>query len=1456
MPKINRIRIANVSWEKRIILDELYDSYDGEDMLLNLANGGGKSVLVQMMLQPILPTRRIHKRKIDDYLSKTSAPSYIMIEWKLDNSEHSFYLLTGVAMCSIGQSDEQSSRTKYFTFLNYYDEANDYDIRRIPLIAHEEGGVIYTPYDKARELLRQANGESFQLRCFIRDESEAYKAALREYGILPEEWEFIADINDKEGGVDELFAACKTSDSLMDRWILKTVSEELSGGSKELAELFRTLMSSILEKEETLKEKELLEDFSQKADDFVAELSALCTGLDAAEKTAGELSGLYVHLNRRKQATEQKKAELSAQEWEQNGKLETIHQEEVSENCLHRAEEYHTREQLWQKAKTLWEDAKRQHTEAKQARECLEAARYAEERQRAREMRRSLNEQLKLLRSGRADEDFQRVVYTLFVRYSQAIQDHEGEIARLRCGAEEDAGNLRKTEQRGKELEELLVKARREDGVLEERVRNFRSYEEKTLRELSLVLARNLLGELPPSEIEFAQKELQKREAALQAKKENLTQATAENKAQAAAQKVERETLGQHRESAGLAIEQGKQALAAFTEARARRQGILARHGIPTERLYDGDYCQNELVRLGEERQKELDSVQRRYLSAMETLHDCETGNLHTAHRYGELLAASGIVYDTGETYLSRLSQEEQDAFLRANPMLPYCFLVAKGDLARLPVSDEAINRVCPVIAFEDVATPGKPDGRMVELPSGLRLACFYNGQSLRAETKEAYADLLRQEIERQAAAKRHLQEQRAQLEADLHELKEAFPYTAESSEQLAQALEDAKREYQRVKSRVAELEIETEQTAKEASALVTALQENKEKAETAERHRRLFADFLERDDQYRVSMRRQNELAAEISDANHRLTQNRTLERELTESLAEKKRENTRLQQELDDCHKRRAELGSPSTAELLEGSLPVLEERYRDILNQRNQDENSLHGKIKDAVSAENNAEKALRRYGHLSPALYENMRFTDEALSDADEKERQAEKAAAAAQDAQAVEQGKYTAAQERMADARRSLSGAGLSEPLPPEQIYGNYGQRRQDIKELLGRLSTERAHCEQVMEELTKRSNRILNYIAPEEVLPLAAPREGGWEEFDIVKAGKNYKETEERNKEQRSYLQERLRDLRRNYGDKHPILTRYLRNIPLEETASTYSAYYFVYERMTDQSARLRDTLAVLAADLAHLETDKQNIVRHALIQGHSLYDGLRQLSKSSLVNLWPGSPPRQTLKIGVPEVLDGEEDKRMAAYVEHCIAILRAEKAAGTLPEETLRKRVGALFSDRELLCQVLNTANIPVSLYKVDQIKENSGLRSWEDVLVENSGGELFVSCFVLVSALMSYRRNSIMGKSGVTDTTRVFLIDNPFGKTSSKHLLEAMLRVAKKFKTQMICLSDLSQSSITNRFALIYQLSVRQALYSRNSYLRTDEVRRNGDIRQNERLEHMVLRTPPEQMSLFGD
>lgn len=1456
MPKINRIRIANVSWERRIILDELYDSYDGEDILLNLVNGGGKSVLVQMMLQPILPTRRIRKRKIDDYLSKTSAPTYIMVEWKLDNTARPFYLLTGIAMCSIGQSGEQASRTKYFTFINYYDEANAYDIRHIPLITHRDGEVTYLPYEAARSQLKQAKGDSFQLRCFAFDESDTYRTALRQYGILPEEWELIADINDKEGGVDELFAACKTSDSLMDRWILKTVAEELSQGNTELTELFLALMSSILDKEEKLREKELLESFAGETNAFIATIANLCGGLETAEKMAGELAGLHGYLEWRQRETEREKAALAAQETGQKEKLVTIQREEISEKYLRCEEDCRTRQIFWQQAQTAWDGAKRQREQARNERECLEAAHYATELRTARQTRQSLNEQLELLRTGHADEDLQRVAYTLWRLYDEAIQKYGEDLTALQRQVTEDAAALRQAEQREKELDVRLARDRQETGSLNERISSFSAYEEATLRELSLSLDRNLVGELPPTAIAQAKAELQKRRDAGQMEKARLNKMVDENRQRLAAQQGEQEALAQRREAAGIAVAQRQQALAAFATAEARRQEILARHGLPPARLYDHAYCQNALRQAGAARQHELEGAQRRLLTARETLRDCESGNLHTARRFGELLAQAGIMYDTGETYLRRLGPEEQDACLRANPMLPFCFLVVKDDLRRLPApaGDEALNRVCPVMAFEDVAVPWHAAGRTVDIPPALRLACLYNGQSLRAETD--YAALLRQEIERQTAVAKHLREQRAQIEADLRALQDDFPYTAESRRELDRAKTDAERAYRDILRRMDELKAAIDQTIHEAAALAASQRANETEIEKAQRHDQRFAEFLTRDAQYVAALRRRRELADEIASIDAELTENRKLCRELTSRLAENKGESARLQRDRDDLTKRRAALGSPSPAEPLRGSLPVLEERYRDIISQRNKNEQLLLARIGDAAKAATAAEKSLRRYAHLPPADYEGLPFSDEALARASERERAANEAAVTAQNRQAEAQGVYTAAQARLEDARKDLAAAGLAKPLPPEQIFRDYARRRQEIKESLARLAEEQAECGKTLQELDKRAHRILQYVTPGEIPSLAAPLQGAWDDIDIPELGNAYREACKANEKAQQALWYNLQALRGKYADKHPILSQYLRNIPLEETAATYDAYYFVYERMTDQSARLQDTITVLAADLAHLETDKKNIVRHALIQGRNLYEGLRKLSNGSFVKIWLNSPPRQTLKIGVPDTLDGGEEERMTSYVETCIATLRAEKTAGTLTEETLRKKVGHLFADRELLCQVLNTAHIPVSLYKVDQIPANSGLRSWEDVLVENSGGEFFVSCFVLVSALMSYRRDSIMGKSGVTDTTRVFLIDNPFGKTSSKHLLEAMLQVAKKFKTQMICLSDLSQSSITNRFALIYQLSVRQALYSRNSYLRTDEVRRNGDVHQNERLEHVVLNTPPGQMDLFQE
>jgi hypothetical protein len=397
MPELNRIRIANVCWDKRSILDEMYDTYDGENVLLNLANGGGKSVLVQMMLQPILPNCRIQKRKAEDYLSNTSSPTYIMLEWKLDSVGKTFYLLTGIAICASGQSTEQASRLKYFTFTNYYGEANSFDISHIPLIRHDGNAVIYMPYDEARKTIREAKGGG--VRFFASDEMDSYREALQQYGIIQDEWRLMAEINGQEGGIDQIFSDCKTSDSLMDRWILKAVAKVQESDKMELQEMFFSLMSSILQKEEILQKKEMLEEFSGKAADFVEKTESLCNILDEAEKTAGRLACISGLISEKQRQAEGETAQLAEEKDSQTEKLNTIREEEVSQSFMEKQEKYRTADEQLRKAVQIFQAAKQEKEKAEYHVKCLETAYYAGQLQSAQESIRSLNSQLKNLQS-------------------------------------------------------------------------------------------------------------------------------------------------------------------------------------------------------------------------------------------------------------------------------------------------------------------------------------------------------------------------------------------------------------------------------------------------------------------------------------------------------------------------------------------------------------------------------------------------------------------------------------------------------------------------------------------------------------------------------------------------------------------------------------------------------------------------------------------------------------------------------------------------------------------------------------------------------------------------------------------------------------------------------------------------------------------------------------------------
>ena len=108
MSKMNALRLINLNYNNNAIhvSDEIFH-FNGESTLMSLRNGGGKSVLVQMMTAPFVHKRYrdAKDRPFESYFT-TSKPSFILVEWALDHGAG--YVLTGM-MIRRSQDSENSN---------------------------------------------------------------------------------------------------------------------------------------------------------------------------------------------------------------------------------------------------------------------------------------------------------------------------------------------------------------------------------------------------------------------------------------------------------------------------------------------------------------------------------------------------------------------------------------------------------------------------------------------------------------------------------------------------------------------------------------------------------------------------------------------------------------------------------------------------------------------------------------------------------------------------------------------------------------------------------------------------------------------------------------------------------------------------------------------------------------------------------------------------------------------------------------------------------------------------------------------------------------------------------------------------------------------------------------------------------------------------------------------------
>lgn len=248
MPAISKIRFTNVVYEdgNKRYNDEMFH-FDGHNGAILLENGGGKTVFIQTAIQAMLPHTDLAGRKMKDTLSLENGPAHIAIEWIL-NERPRRYVVTCVSLFLT------STGMDSYRYLYDYPALDPDAIDRIPFVKESAGklraadkGEIYDYYQGMT---------SKRMNAKLPSTIKEYKQLLeRDYHIIASEWERIAKINSSEGGVESFFDECKTTSQLFDRLLIPTVEDAMVGYEQgEFADSFESHRDSF-KKYKKLKEK-------------------------------------------------------------------------------------------------------------------------------------------------------------------------------------------------------------------------------------------------------------------------------------------------------------------------------------------------------------------------------------------------------------------------------------------------------------------------------------------------------------------------------------------------------------------------------------------------------------------------------------------------------------------------------------------------------------------------------------------------------------------------------------------------------------------------------------------------------------------------------------------------------------------------------------------------------------------------------------------------------------------------------------------------------------------------------------------------------------------------------------------------------------------------------------------------------------------------------------------------
>lgn len=1465
MSKINAVRFINLNYNNNAMkINDECMQFSGKSTLLSLRNGGGKTVLVQMMTAPFVHRgkQKTKDRPFESYFT-TAKPSFILVEWLLDGGAG--YVLTGLMVRKNQEiSEEKTDALEMMAIISEYKEPCMQDIHHLPVVEQNEKTMKLKSYNSCRKLFEDYKKDK-KISFFCYDmsspaQSRQYFYKLMEYQINYKEWEtIIRKVNVKESGLSELFSDCRTEKELIEKWFLEAVESKLNKEENKVKN-FQEILEKYAGKYKNIKEqlkrrdaiqkfKEAAEEIQINAEDFLVKEGEKAEQEKVIAAFIARLNVLYeeAEIERERQEEGRKKLqeELEFLKYEQ---LSCEFHEKNREKRNHASNREMIdleKESLLRKQEKI---QKKVHVFlcAKQQEMVNEDKQEWEIRKEKAAISRTKEENLEPERN--------KIGGQLSGYYEYRLSDNKEKQEAIKKQKLQIRKDISQQKDILNEYREKTKKITESKGSFRSLVRGYDNIEIKYNSNYKENLSRNILGVYEAGMLDIKQemydKEQKKSIQENKEQKEKSENTTEEIHRTERAIEEKREKYFQKDSD----IKQAEKEKKGYEQELEERKDILKYLELPEEKLF----AREEILHKAKIKMQELSS-RRRTLEKKEDALQKEY-KLLVSGRVMELpdnlkeefeKLDVPVVYGMEWLKKNGFTEKKNKEIVSQNPFLPYALILTRQELKKLAErnGETYTSFPVPIIERENLESIKLDRTQSFVKMQDIHFYILFNENLLDEEKMEIMIEQKQKDI---ADIRETMQICKNEYEDYFHrfDVIKRQAVTKENWDKIQKKLQKLEKEKEDIFQNIQQARDTKQSLKKNFEILQKTLRELEKKIESQAARQRAFKELRTAYAEYEEN----NKKLQEYEREEERLENRQHLTEEKISQLEENYRELSGQENSLfreeesiqNSCQKFAAYkeinrnvkagklLGVDSTLRTDNNSGVKIIPSEEEVLKLEARYEAVTADISQELKELELEEEKALTRYHKSFGELRElcqkyNLKNSEWQNIIYDKREQLHQEAELEDYDKKIERKANLLNEEDKKIGILNSqlegilkqiVSECGKGNPLEEEKISQKdlesaKNQTKYQLSELERKIAFSEKAIQKYRENLTALSE-YNNFSADEEI------------HFE-----QDFKKMSE--KELRDFKGMLIRDYNdiiRCVQKCRETLAQTLNKIARQE-AFQDASYKTPLENMLkvcDNAAKVLRQLNItlesydslmkqLEVDISLVETEKKNVTELLEDYVQNIHKNLEKIGRNSTIKIREKSI--KMLKVILPVWEDNE--KLYSLRLSDLVDEITEEGIRLFENNENAQEYIGRKVTSKNLYDTVVGTGNVQIQLYKIEEQREQQ--ISWNQV-AKNSGGEGFLSAFVILSSLLDYMRKDDSDIFMDKNEGKVLLMDNPFAQTNAEHLLKPLMNLADKTNTQLICLTGLGGESIYNRFDNIYVLNLIEA-HLRNGiqYLRPE-------------------------------